>query len=156
MLTFLSLLYIIPGMICTRTLECLHLPVLCFHREVIRTNVPYLLSMFSLSLLTTSSVTQVAIMANETMPIIYTLISTSHTDFYVEKDRPRFGRGEGGGRRGLTSCVLIPLCTMAAFRLYLFTVSRKVNKKQQCQHVNFATRVIVEIEEEGKGRTTER
>lgn len=51
---------------------------------------PYLLSIFSLILLITSSVMQVAMMARETMPIII--------------------------------CVLMPLCTMAAFRLYLFTV----------------------------------
>lgn len=50
----------------------------------------YLLSTFSLSLLITSSVTQVAMMAREMMPMII--------------------------------CVLMPLCTMAAFRLYLFTV----------------------------------
>lgn len=43
-------------------------------------------------------------------------------------------------RARLTSCVLIPLCTIAAFRLYLFTVSNKQNLYFSATHVNTPSR----------------
>jgi hypothetical protein len=59
---------------------------------------PYLLSIFSLILLITSSVMQVAMMARETMPIICIRVSISqpHSTHFSE-DKKRAGCGGGGG-----------------------------------------------------------
>lgn len=70
----------------------------------------YAASIFSLSLLMTSNATHVAMIATETKPIICTVVST---------DLAKGGRAV----RKPTICVLNPDCTIAALRLYLFTVS---------------------------------